>query len=236
NLISEQNVTVTMDLQPVLQLGMQGSETVSFVFSQISEYIGGLTQYGAVDLSVSSTVDWCLYAAAFSSDAADAELNWTNMVTFGDSNPNSITNLPITVLQLFQSKPNPDTNSTRDSPSFKTAFDTGRAALGENNVYASRDPFDRPSADARYIAGGNAPAEVAGGSYLVDDGASGSNGAFYFTISFRVVPALPGTYPRATSEDQGNTDETDDLVVRGDGRYAYPGVYTLNVKFVMVEC
>lgn len=65
-LIDEQNVTVTMDLQPILQLGMNGSSNIDFVFDQISEYVGGITQYGATNLTVSSTVSWDLYAAAFS--------------------------------------------------------------------------------------------------------------------------------------------------------------------------
>ena len=46
-LLDEQNVTVTMDLQPILQLNMNGSQNVDFVFDQISEYVGGITQYGA---------------------------------------------------------------------------------------------------------------------------------------------------------------------------------------------
>ena len=49
-LIDEQNVTVTMDLQPILQLGMNGSQNIDFVFDQISEYVGGITQYGATQL------------------------------------------------------------------------------------------------------------------------------------------------------------------------------------------
>jgi len=80
-LIDEQNVTVTMDLQPILQLNMNGSQNVDFVFDQISEYVGGITQYGATNLQVSSSVSWDLYAAGFSSAAVGSSgLIWDNQV------------------------------------------------------------------------------------------------------------------------------------------------------------
>ena len=110
-LVDEQNVTVTMDLQPILQLGMNGSSNVDFVFDQIAEYVGGITQYGATQLNVSSTVSWDLYAAGFSSSAAaGAGLLWDNQVSYGAGNDiNALTTLPLTALELHQDKDNSNT-------------------------------------------------------------------------------------------------------------------------------
>jgi hypothetical protein len=66
-LVDEQNVTITMDLQPVLQLDMNGPQNIDLVFDEISEYVGGITKYGATQLKVSSTVDWDLYAVGYGS-------------------------------------------------------------------------------------------------------------------------------------------------------------------------
>ena len=62
-LIDEKDVTVTMDLQPVLQLDMTTPNQLEFVFDDINEYYAGITKYAATVLKVSSTVSWDLYAA-----------------------------------------------------------------------------------------------------------------------------------------------------------------------------
>ncbi|MCX7728962.1 MAG: hypothetical protein N2203_05785, partial [Bacteroidia bacterium] len=49
-LVDEKNVTVTMDLQPVLQLNMTTPDQIAFVFDEIREYYGGILKYGATIL------------------------------------------------------------------------------------------------------------------------------------------------------------------------------------------
>ena len=66
-LIDEKDVTVTMDLQPVLQLDMTTANQLEFVFDDINEYYAGITNYAATILKVSSTVSWDLYAVGRSS-------------------------------------------------------------------------------------------------------------------------------------------------------------------------
>jgi hypothetical protein len=240
-LIDEQNVTVTMDLQPILQLGMNGSQNVDFVFDQIAEYVGGITQYGATSLSVSSTVSWDLYAAGFSSNAAGGQLIWDNQVSYGDGNDaNATTSLPLTLLELHQDKVNPSTAgfATGTKADYFTAFQTSTNNMGYNNVYATSTPYVRPAAEAKYIAGGNSSgAYVVGGTYLVtQSSAVGARSNYYYTIDYRIVPGLPATFPRATSSTNGgNNANTADLSTQGTGKYARPGVYTMNVKYVLVE-
>ncbi len=249
-LIDEQNVTVTMDLQPILQLGMTGSQNVDFVFDQISEYVGGITQYGATNLTVSSTVSWDLYAAGFSSaaSAGSSTLIWDNQVSYGDGNDaNATTSLPITLLELHQDKANPDAVGTAASATFAdadyfTAFPSGTANAGLNNVYATPTPYVRPDATSKYIAGGFANSEaVVGGTYLVENTAGtasvGANSNYYYSIDYRIVPGLPATFPRATNAaaQGGNNQTLAPLTNQGAGKYARPGVYTMNVKYVLVE-
>lgn len=241
-LLDEQNVTVTMDLQPILQLNMNGSQNVDFVFDQISEYVGGITQYGATNLQVSSTVSWDLYAAAFSSAAAGGSLLWDNQVVYGqDNDPNSVTTLPLTLLELHQDKANPNTTGfvTGVAPAYNVAFASSTTALGQNNVYATTAPYTRPGTADKFIAGHNSTsAFVAGGSYLISvGGLVGNSSQYSYTMDYRIVPGLPAVFPRATTLS-GNNATSAALNAAGgasSGLYAQPGVYTMNVKYVLVE-
>ncbi len=239
-LIDEQNVTVTMDLQPILQLNMNGATNVDFIFDQISEYVGGITQYGATNLTVSSTVSWDLYAAAFSSAAAGGNLLWDNQVSYGAGDDiNAVTTLPLTLLELHQDKANPNGGGGGADEDYSTAFPSGTATLGANNVYATTAPYTRPAAAAKYIAGGNVVADfVAGGSYLIESGTNvGFNSNYSYTIDYRIIPGLPATFPRATNplSDGGNTTDQTNTFAGSTTLYARPGVYTMNVKYVLME-
>lgn len=245
-LIDEQNVTVTMDLQPILQLNMNGTQNVDFVFDQISEYVGGITQYGATNLQVSSTVSWDLYAAAFSSQAAGGNLLWDNQVVYGgDTDPNSVTTLPLTLLELHQDKANPNTTgfvNAVGTPAYNVAFASSTTSLGQNNAFATSTPYTKPLITGKYIAGHNdAGAFVAGGSYLIlTGGLVGNNSNYSYTMDYRIVPGLPAIFPRATvaTLNGGNNQTSAALNAAGgasSGLYAQPGVYTMNVKYVLVE-
>jgi len=245
-LIDEQNVTVTMDLQPILQLNMNGSQNVDFVFDQISEYVGGITQYGATQLNVSSTVSWDLYAAGFSSNAASGTtLAWDNQVVYGEGNDgNATTVLPLSLLELHQDKANPDITQSGDSGSddYYSPFQTSTTSIGVSNIYCTSAPYARPNAGSKYIAGGNADSDfVVGGTYLVlQNGAVGANSNYSYTIDYRIVPGLPAVFPRASlmTQNDGNSSTADDLTSFNGGSaatYARPGVYTMNVKYILVE-
>jgi hypothetical protein len=253
-LIDEQNVTVTMDLQPILQLNMNGSQNIDFVFDQISEYVGGITQYGATNLQVSSSVSWDLYAAGFSSASVGSSgLVWDNQVVYGEGDgSNAVTTLPMTLLELHQDKDNSGlASSTGDSgvDDYFTPFQTSLNSIGANNIYATSTPYARPAAGSKYIAGGNASSDaIQGGTYLVLNTAGTSVGAqslYSYTIDYRIIPGLPAVFPRATdaSVNNGNNNNlgTNTTVAGGalsattTSLYARPGVYTMNVKYILVE-
>ena len=105
-LIDEKDVTVTMDLQPVLQLDMTTANQLEFVFDDINEYYAGITNYAATILKVSSTVSWDLYAVGRSSGSTAAGF-WDQQIDYGSgNNTNAIDQLPLSLLELRQSQPN----------------------------------------------------------------------------------------------------------------------------------
>jgi len=244
----EENVTVTMELVPILQLNMNTPDQVNFVFDEISEYLGGITQYGATILTASSTVSWDLFASGTSGAHGASATNdyWDAQVAYGTAAVTNISGgvwnqLPLTALELKQF-PSSITGGTFIAGSdYGLAFTSASAAVatpGQNNIYVSTgSPYLAPpalaaaTANNKYIAGGvGLPQFVAGGSYLTQTAAIASNipAAYYFVIDYRIVPGLPAIFPLASS---GTT--TDALA--GAGSYAKPGVYTMNVKYLMIE-
>ena len=93
----EKNVTITMDLQPILQLEMSTPDQVDFVFDKMADYYGGITKYGATILKVSSTVNWDLYAVGTSNDGTF----WDNQMIYGaGTDPLATPSLPLELLEL----------------------------------------------------------------------------------------------------------------------------------------
>jgi len=254
----EENVTVTMELVPILQLNMNTPDQVNFVFDEIPEYIGGITQYGATILTVSSTVNWDLFATGTSAahQAGAAEQIWDFVVGYGPAVPvltgeGARSALPLTLLELhqFPSTIVADGVATTQTANYGGVFSAAVGALPTawpNNIYVSTGSayLAPPAIDDPYIAGGFGLANfVNGGSYLTQTAAVGTSN-YYFVIDYRIVPGLPAIFPKAGTTV--GVDETHDLenaaagayatgVAGAVGAYAKPGVYTMNAKYLLVE-
>jgi hypothetical protein len=239
----EENVTVTMELVPILQLNMNTPDQVNFVFDEISEYIGGITQYGATILTASSTVSWDLFASGTSGNHASATGDfWDAQVAYGTTGV-GITDLPLRALELHQFPSDINNGTPATDGDYAANFTPNPSPqvpiVGLNNVYVSAgSAYLAPPGTAgedRYIAGGDgATSFVAGGSYLTQTAvaANGDLNAYYFVIDYRIVPGLPVVFPFATDGAGASADlET----VGAVGDYAQPGVYTMNVKYLMIE-
>jgi hypothetical protein len=231
-LIDEKNVTVTMDLQPILQLNMNTSDQISFVFDDMSDYYGGITKYGATLLTVSSTVNWDLYAVGTSTNG----LFWDNPMTYGaGTDPNAVRQLPLELLELHQNTANAGAaGATGAEVDYSTAFQsTATLVQGQNNIYASTTPYIAPGVGEKYIQGHSLATDFAtGGSYLTNVGGGVNTSIYYYTIDYRIIPGLPAIFPAAG--DNAGTG-LDLVTVNGLGSYAQPGVYTMNVKYVLLE-
>ena len=226
----EKNVTITMDLQPILQLNMNTSDQVNFVFDDISDYYGGITKYGATILTVSSTVNWDLYAVGTSNQGTF----WDNQMTYGPgTDPAATSSLPLELLELHQSQVNAnDAGATGFRSDYSSAFAPAPYTPGQNNIYASNTPYVQPPATEKYIQGHFALTDfAAGGSYLTS---TTTTSIYYYAIDYRIVPGLPVIFPTA-ADNTAVPVQLDLVTVNGAGSYAQPGVYTMNVKYVLLE-
>ena len=198
-LIDEKNVTVTMELVPVLQLDMTTPDQVDFTFDQIAKYQGGIIKYGATVLKISSSVSWDLYACGTSQNGT----TWDQQSIFGLNGTNV---LPIEALELHQSVTNTATGQTGVFTDYSSTFiPAGTAVLtgaagnaGTNSIWASATPYTAPTAVDKYILGSvgtGLNVSVDGGTYLEQAGSTTSN--YYVTIDYRILPGLPATFPFA---------------------------------------
>jgi len=236
-LIDEKDVTVTMDLQPVLQLDMTTANQLEFVFDDINEYYAGITNYAATILKVSSTVSWDLYAVGRSSGAT-APGFWDQQIDYGTGNVNAISQLPLSLLEIRQSQPNSgDAAATGATFSdYSSAFSANSTPSAANSLFTNSDgSITPPTAVDKYIAGHAGTTGsgdfMPGGSYMNQ---SGSTSDYYYAIDYRILPSLPAIFPNAYSAD-GVTAQDIVTTSTDAGNYAEPGVYTMYVQYVLLE-
>jgi hypothetical protein len=198
-ILSEQNVTINVDLQPVLQLNLEGPTQHDFTFSEIRDYYGGITKYGANVLKVSSTVAFDLWAAGISQDA-NRHFDKTYSYQVGGNEALGNNNLPLTAMELHQFPANPSTglncgvandgapigayspNHDYSAP-FVTVVEEGAQADGNNSIYTpgNSTPYQQPDQVTavtatnciKYIAGGDGAAatcSVPPGTYINNGG------------------------------------------------------------------
>ncbi len=231
-LIDEKDVTVTMDLQPVLQLDMSTPDQIEFVFDEINEYYSGITKYGATQLRVSSTVSWDLYAVGRSTGISGATF-WDQQFTYGTAGlANAINTLPLSLLELRQSQDNP----VAAANDYFNAFPPVQAPAAGNSLYYDGVNGNTPPAvtGQKYLAGDAGPGvatSVVGGSYLT---AGGTASNYFYVIDYRIVPGLPAVFPMAFTPAAAPVAE-DLVAVNGAGSYAQPGVYTMYVQYILLE-
>jgi hypothetical protein len=233
----EKDVTITMDLQPILQLNMSTPNQIDFTFDDINEYYGGITKYGASILKISSTVNWDLYAVARSNGNVGAGF-WDQQIKYGTGGSGGANNhLPLSLLELKQTTPNANASgATGTYADYSSAFPPIASPAGSNSIYV--DPANAgtpPGAAHKYLAGHKGTTAtgadgVAGGSYLT---AGALTSDYYYSIDYRIVPGLPAVFPMAFGAD-GTTSE-DLVAINGAGSYAQPGVYTMYVQYMILE-
>jgi len=111
-ILSEQNVQINMELQPILQLSMEGPEMIDFSFTDISSYISGIQRNGATILKVSSSVTFDLWAVGYSNGTAHVNAGryaFDPVVSYGGGATvaNQTNIIPLTALELHQYPQNP---------------------------------------------------------------------------------------------------------------------------------
>ena len=192
--LSEQNVTINMDLQPVLQLSIEGPEQIDFNFTEIDQYYAGIIKNGANVLKVSSSVSFDLWAAGLSQGNV-ASLCMDQLIDYQGGGTAGINTIPVTALELHQFPANPlvtantatcdGTTALTNESDYSQAFaiidaatNAPSAGAGNNAIYApaAATPYIAPqmtgvaTAEEKYIAGGDGTSScsVVGGSFLTN--------------------------------------------------------------------
>ena len=86
----------------------------------------------------------------------------------------------------------------------------------------------------------DATAFYTGGTYLIQDAANanavGGASRYYYSMDYRIIPGLPAVFPNASdfAIAGGNSAAIQTQIVPAT-QYARPGVYTMNVKYVLME-
>jgi hypothetical protein len=236
-LIDEKDVTVTMDLQPVLQLDMTTPNQVEFIFDEIDEYYAGITQYGATILKVSSTVSWDLYAVGRSTGTNGPEF-WDQHIDYGNgASINAIADLPLSLLELRQNQVNNGAAAATGAfADYSAPFPPITAPSGANSLYVLGGLNTPPTLAHKYIGGHAGVTGVVGddflpgGSYLTSAGTSSD---YYYSIDYRILPGLPAVFPMAF--DETGLVAEDIVSANAAGNYAEPGVYTMYVQYILLE-
>lgn len=232
----ESPVTITMDMQPVLQLHTTTNNQITFAFDQVNDYYAGVTLYGATVLKVNATVNWDLYAIGTSTGNVGPGF-WDLQFGYGNTGANAINRIPLSALELRQSTPNSHATAAAGAyADYSAAFPPVQSPSGSNSIYV--DPGNTnapPTSSHKYIAGhagatGSGNDGVFGGSYL---SAGGVSSDYYYVIDYRIVPGLPAVFPMAFDAN-GLTPQNLEAT-NGNGAYAQPGVYTMNVLYFLVE-
>lgn len=232
-LIDEKDVSITLDMQPVLELEMTTPNQIEFIFDDISEYQAGITQYGSTILKVSSTVNWDLYAVGRSQTG---NRFWDQQTSYG-STTNSVATLPISLLELRQNTANSGGGAATGAfADYSSAFPNASSPSGSNSIFVNNDgSATAPGLTGKYIAGHSGTTGtgdfMAGGSYLNQTGTTSN---FYYVMDYRIMPGLPATFPNAFDAD-GTTSENIPTIAGSVSAYAEPGVYTMYVQYILLE-
>tara|TARA_R110001592_G_scaffold125325_3_gene335227 strand:- start:3587 stop:4363 length:777 start_codon:yes stop_codon:yes gene_type:complete len=235
-LIDEKDVTVTMDLQPVLQLDMSTPDQIEFVFDEINEYYAGITKYGATQLRVSSTVSWDLYAVGRSTGTNGPEF-WDQQLAYGNNNVNAIADLPLSLLEIRQSQPNNGATAAAGTyADYSASFSPAATPSGQNSLYVNGGTSTPPTTNDKYIGGHAGTTGVVGadflpgGSYLTQTGVSSD---YFYVLDYRILPGLPAIFPMAFDADAATAEDI--ITANAAGNYAEPGVYTMYVQYILLE-
>ncbi len=235
-LVDQKDVSITLDMQPVLELEMTTPNQIEFVFDDITEYQAGITNYGATILKVSASVNWDLYAVGRSQTG---NRFWDQQVSYGATS-NSVNQLPLSLLELRQSRANPrDGNATGGATDYSAAFSPNGSQSFDNSLFVNADGgATPPSVTDKYIAGHSgvtADDSMTAGTYLNNSGVASD---FYYVMDYRILPGLPAVFPNA-SESTTTTATSEALDEVGTtpnaNAYAEGGVYTMYVQYVLLE-
>lgn len=248
---NQQGVTIGMELAPILQINMDAPDVIKFIFDNKGKYREGIVQDGATKIQVTSTVKWDLYAVGRSEGKSpNGTTYWDQKESYGTS-MNSVADLPMSMVELRQRQVNNgDVNTTAAYADYSQEFSNNFRPSAANSLYVSNNGTPTPpNKYGKYIAGHSGISDditkgyMPAGSYASDNGI-GTN--FEFVMDYRILPGFPAIFPNAFSADasvaenivasaNSNSVMVGGAAGNGNQAYAEPGVYTMNVQYVLLE-
>ena len=228
-LSDEKNVTINLDLQPILKLDISSGDHIDFTFDKISAYAGGITKYGATTLRVSSSINWDLYVVGTSNDPAGLYMD--NQASYGTSlDPQALSTIPLDILELHQYQKNSVAFPDYSLP-LQPVVAGAVATPGQNNIDIANALTPYSSATAtKMLEGDNTSSGFGvGGSYLTAPAYVSGAVPYSFTIDYRIVPGLPTVFPTSVTA-AGLFGPSS-----APTAYAKPGIYTMDVKYILSE-
>jgi len=208
SLSNQEFVSVAMDLQGILDLGMTSDQQVDFVFNSISKYQVGITKYNATRLEVTATVPWDLYAQP-------ATQYWVQQTKYGNGSQGQ-DQLPSEILEMQAIQPNVSTGSQNFNQfiGLSSNFGTNTASLTPSKATQFLAGACETGANARYIPG------VSESSPLTNK----------FLVHYRIRPGLPTIFPDLAKQYPSVSSST-----FSGSSFTQPGLYQLEVVFTLAE-
>jgi hypothetical protein len=208
-LSDQEYVSVTMDLQGILELNMTTEPQVDFVFNTIQKYQVGITKYNATRLEVNSTVPWDLYVQP-------STQFWTQQIAYG-AGTNGQGTLPSEILEMQSIQSN-----AVAAPLTTNSFIGLSSNAGANTASLN------PTIDTQFLAGEFAQGVAS--SYAPSTSTS-SPLTNKFLIHYRIKPGVPANFPDLTAQYPLIAAAT----FPGATPYAQPGYYDLEVVYTLSE-
>jgi len=208
-LSDQEYVSVTMDLQGILELNMTTEPQVDFVFNSIQKYQVGITKYNATRLEVNSTVPWDLYVQP-------STQFWTQQIAYG-AGTNGQGTLPSEILEMQSIQSN-----AVAAPLTVNSFFGLSSAAGANTASLN------PTLNTQFLAG-----EFAQGvaSSYAPSTSTTSPLTNKFLIHYRIKPGVPANFPDLTAQYPLIAAATFPAITP----YAQPGYYDLEVVYTLTE-
>lgn len=210
NLNAQDYVTVTMDMQGVLELNMSTDPQVDFVFNTVQKYQTGITKNNATILKINSTVPWDLYVQP-------ASQYWTQNMAYG-SNAGGQNQLPSEILELQCSR----INNAPDALNFNS-FSGLFSNFGSNTAASS------PTNATQFLSGyfGTAAGIQ---TRMANETTNLSAMNDQLAIHYRIRPGLPAVFPNLSKEYPAVAKSC-----FPEHSFVQPGYYQLEIVYSLVE-
>ncbi len=249
--LQQESVSISLDLKPILQLEMISPDQINFIFDKENQYRNGIVKNAATIIKVTSTVTWDLYAIGRAKGTNPNGKTFWNQEESYESSLNSVADIPLSMLEIKQHTPNNGTNHKQAVYSdYSQGFTAPYKSNGGNSLYVSKDGTPSPPNErGKYIAGHSG---ISGdhkngfmnpGSYI---STKRKENNFMYVMDYRILPGFPAIFPNAYNADATvaeniiSSAHSSSLLAGGskesaDKAYAEPGLYTMDVLYVLLE-